>query len=90
MRLGESQDPGFWPNETTGLLRPAVMAYLAGESLSVEDIAALRAYLRQWIEAPWGLSPGIVDLRRRVDALTSRQAIDAWLDDAIGEGIDPL
>lgn len=81
--------PGFWMDETSGVLRPAVEAYLRGEPLSDEQIAALRAYLRQWIAAPW-IGPGIESLRAKVDRLQSREAIDNWLDDASVEGIDPL
>lgn len=82
-------DPGFWMSETTGQLRPAVEAYLAGGAMTEEQIAAMRAYLRQWMAGPWR-GAGIPDLRRRIDGLTTRQAIDAWLDDALARGIDPL
>jgi hypothetical protein len=39
--------PGYWMYETSGVLRPAVEAYLAGGPLSEAHIAALCAYLRQ-------------------------------------------
>jgi hypothetical protein len=81
--------PGFWMDETSDALRPAVEAYVQREPLSDEQIAALRAYLRQWIVAPWKGS-GIERLRAKVDGLQSRDAIDDWLDDALAEGIDPL
>lgn len=81
--------PGFWMYETSGVLRPAVDAYLNHEPMSGEQIAALRAYLRQWIAAPW-IGPGIERLRTKVDGLQSREAISDWLDDALAEGIDPL
>jgi hypothetical protein len=81
--------PGFWMDETSGVLRPAVEAYLQGAPLSDDQIAALRAYLRQWIAAPW-IGPGIERLRTKVDRLQSREAIEDWLDDALAEGIDPL
>lgn len=52
------------------------------------QIAAMRAYLRQWIEAPhWA---GAALLRRDVDSLTSRAAISDWLARAERLGIDPL
>ena len=81
--------PGFWMDETSGVLRPAVESYLYGEPLSDQQIAALRVYLRQWIAAPW-TGPGIERLRAKVDRLQSRAAISDWLDDALDEGIDPL
>jgi hypothetical protein len=80
--------PGYWMHETSGVLRPAVEAYLAGDKLTGDQIAALRAYLRQWIAAPaWR---GVDDLRSEIEGLTSRKAIREWLDKAIELGIDPL
>jgi hypothetical protein len=86
--------PGYWPNETSGVLRPAVEAYLTGAPMPPEQIAAVRAYLRQWIMAPaWdatGPSADITDLRERIDNLVDRETIDDWLQDAEDIGIDPL
>jgi hypothetical protein len=79
--------PGYWMHETSGVLRPAVEAYLNREPLSEADIAAMRAYLRQWIAGFFG---GAADLAGRIDKLTSREAIEDWLDDATEIGIDPL
>jgi hypothetical protein len=79
-------------NETSGELRPAVEAYLKGEVLTPGHIAALRAYLRQWIDSPvWMSGDDEVDqLRCGIDALNSRAAIDLWLSAAAEIGIDPL
>jgi hypothetical protein len=82
--------PGFWMNETSGVLRPAVEAYLAGDGMTAEHIAAMRAYLRQWMEKGAWMGPAIEGLRKGVDGLTSREAIDRWLEDALAEGIDPI
>jgi hypothetical protein len=82
--------PGYWMRETSGVLRPAVEAYLHGEAMTAAQIIAMRAYLRQWILAPSWQGDGIEDLRRRIDRLTSRAEIRAWLDDAEALGIDPL
>ncbi|MCA1452818.1 hypothetical protein I6F35_06235 [Bradyrhizobium sp. BRP22] len=80
--------PGFWMHETSGVLRPAVEAYLQQRPMSPEQIAAMRAYLRQWIAAPlWG---DVDELRRDIDQLTDRAAIDHWLARAADVGIDPL
>lgn len=80
--------PGYWMHETSGVLRPAVEAYLAGGPMSPDQVAAMRAYLRQWIASPsWARA---AELRRRVDGLTDRKAIAQWLDDAMAVGIDPL
>lgn len=82
--------PCFWMNETSGVLRPAVEAYVIGGPMSVEQIAAMRAYLRQFIEAGCWVGPKVGELRDMIDGLTSRKAITAWLVIAIAEGIDPL
>jgi hypothetical protein len=80
--------PGYWMNETSGVLRPAVEAYLNNEPMSEEEIAAMRAYLRQWIAGFHG--DDAADLAARVDKLTSRKPITDWLNDALAVGIDPL
>lgn len=74
--------------ESTGVLRPAVEAYLHGEPLTPEQIAAMRAYLRQWIFAGWPCD--VEELRAGIDGLTCRTAITAWLNRAEQLGIDPL
>jgi hypothetical protein len=87
--------PGYWMHETSGVLRPAVEAYLQGKALSPPQIATLRAYFRQWIMSPvWDQNPhgnpGLAQLRAGIDGLTSRAAISLWLHKAVEEGIDPL
>lgn len=85
--------PFYWMNETSGRLRPAIEAYLKGAALDDGQIAAIRAYLRQWINAPVWHGPAINDLRAGIDGLVSRQAIHDWLDEAAEAAeaeIDPL
>jgi hypothetical protein len=82
--------PGYWMHETSGVLRPAVLAYLDGKALTGEHVAALRAYFRQWIGAPHWYGPDIEALREGVNALTSRTAIERWLSLALESGIDQL
>lgn len=82
--------PGYWMHETTGVLAPAVHAYLSAEPMTGEQIAALRAYLRQWIFAPVWRGDGIDELRSLIGTLTTRRAIEDWLDDAVALGINPL
>jgi hypothetical protein len=81
---------GFWMDETTGVLRPVVEAYLRGEPMTPFQVAAMRAYLRQWIASPTYQGDDIDRLRRRVNGLLSREDISQWLDEAETEGIDPL
>jgi hypothetical protein len=78
---------GYWMNETSGVLRTAVERFLEGDPLTPENIAALRAYLRQWVAGPF---LGVDRLRAGVDGLTSRKAIDEWLDEALELNIDPF
>lgn len=82
--------PGFWMDETSGVLAPVIVAYLHGESLTLKQIAVMRAYLRQWIAAPGFIGPEIDELRERVDALNSIGAIHQWIEDAVSAGADPL
>jgi hypothetical protein len=82
--------PRYWMNEQSGRLEPVIWAFLERGPMSDADIATMRAYLRQWIDAPQWVGPEIANLRQRVDGLTSREAIDRWLDDALKKGIDPL
>jgi hypothetical protein len=91
--------PGYWMHETSGVLRPAVDAYLHGEALTGEQIAAMRAYCRQWVmSSGWDQNPHADDaarerlaiLRRRIDDLVSRPTIEAWIAAAVDMGMDPL
>lgn len=82
--------PDYWMDERSGVLRPAVEAYLKDGEMTAMEVAAMRAYLRQFIDADVWKGPVIGELRRRINDLTSRQAIEVWLDDAIDAGIDPL
>ena len=97
--LPAGMTPGYWMHETSGVLRPAIEAYLSDATMTDEQIAALRAYLRQWIMSPaWDANPHaddatrkkLVFLRRWINGLTSREVIEAWLSEAEKIGIDPL
>jgi hypothetical protein len=86
--MGEA--PGYWMDEQTGCLRPAVVAYLKAAPLSEAQIAALRAYCRQWVHADGFAGPDVDELRAMIDGLTSREALDSWMLKAMLAGIDPL
>jgi hypothetical protein len=82
--------PRYWMHERSGILRPAIEAYLAG-AMTENEVAAMRAYLRQWIFAPvWRGGAAIEALRARIDGLGDRAAIAAWLADAAKQEVDPL
>ena len=91
--------PSFWMHETSGALAEVVERYLLGLSLTPEDIAYLRAYLRQWIMSPvWDQNPhaddddrwALGELRRHINDLTNRETIERWIAWAVDEGMDPL
>lgn len=88
--VSHGQFPGYWKREVGNVLRPAIWAYLHGRPLRPGDTSAIRAYFRQWIDCPAWRGPAIEGLRQRVDQLHTREAIAAWLDDAIEAGVDPL
>jgi hypothetical protein len=79
-----------WMYETSGGLRPAVEAYLRGQDMTSEQVASMRAYLRQWVTAPARQGPEVDALRQGVDGLTTDAAISQWLDLAAKSNIDPL
>jgi len=82
--------PGYWMWETSGVLRPAIEAYLRGVEMTPEQIEAMRAYLRQWIMSPLWTGETLDFLRASINGLNSRERIGMWLDDALDAGIDPL
>jgi len=76
--------------ETSGVLRPAIERYLNGQPLTGANIAAIRAYFRQWMAHPGWQGPAVNALRVDVERLDGEEAIRRWLDAAEAEGIDPL
>jgi hypothetical protein len=88
--MSAPESPGFWRDERGPLLRPAIEAYLGGKPMTTMQLAAMRAYLRQWIAAPIWEGPMIEKLRADIETLYSREAITAWIERAEQEGIDPL
>jgi hypothetical protein len=81
--------PGYWMNETGGVLRPAIESYLAGGDLAPHQVAVIRVYLWQWMGGDWR-GPMVDVLRTAVYEITTRADIDGWLDRALNAGIDPL
>jgi hypothetical protein len=81
--------PGYWMNETSGKLRPVVEKYLRGESLTIYELNAIRAYIRQWMRGDFH-GPEVEQLRARVDGIVTTAALTSWLDDAADAGVDPL
>ncbi len=82
--------PGYWMNETSGVLRPAVEAYLCRKWMTPEQVAAMRAYLRQWMEKGDWRGSGARQLLSLVDEIRTAADISVWLNLAEQRGIDPL
>lgn len=82
--------PGYWASETSGVLQPVVRKYLTGAELTPPEIAIMRAYLCQWVNAAGFLGPDVARLRRTVEQLGTTVDVHRWLDEALDAGIDPL
>jgi hypothetical protein len=82
--------PGYWTNETSGVLRPAIEGYLCGRPLTTIQIAAIRAYFKQWISSELWAGDGIEVLRSLAERIRTRVDIDQWVHMADKEGLDPL
>lgn len=81
--------PNYWQYETSGILRPAIEAYIAGGPMTRGQILAVRAYLRQWITGDFR-GPRVDELRRDVNSICSRADIAKWIRIAVAENMDPL
>jgi len=88
--MTENDGPGYWMAETSSVLRPAVEAYLKDVEMTDDQIATMRAYLRQWIEKGNWIGGSIGDLRAMVGRIKTRADIHEWVYRAELEGIDPL
>lgn len=79
--------PGYWPNETSGVLAPAILAYLHDQPLTPAQVGAIRAYIRQWMRGDY---LGVEELTAKIDAIQTREDLHRWFDEALELGIDPL
>jgi hypothetical protein len=82
--------PAYWTSEQSGVLRPAIEAYLCGRPLTTMQIAGIRAYFKQWIGSEVWAGPGIEVLRTLAETIRTRVDIDRWVRMADKEGLDPL
>jgi hypothetical protein len=80
--------PGYWMNETSGVLAPVVEKYLNAGELTADELALMRAYLEQWARGFVG--PDVAALRARLPLIRSSADLGRWLADDIDAGIDPL
>jgi hypothetical protein len=92
-------EPKYWMNETTGVLRPAIMALVDGSTLTQAQLATLRGYFHAWLDSPvWDQNPTadesdkvwLAARRAEIDGLTDREKVESWVDALIASGMDPL
>jgi hypothetical protein len=83
--------PHFWMTEQSGLLEPAVEAYLNGEPLSAAALDLIKQYLRQYLER--ALMAGAANrgaLLRRTEALRNSREIERFADELSEYGVEPF
>jgi len=87
----DSRAPKYWMHETSGVLEWVVKCYLQNEQMTEKQIAIMREYLKQWVTSPvWKCCDDLARLQRDVEKIQTQPDIDAWLEAALAEGIDPL
>lgn len=97
---GSALAPKYWMDETSGVLRAVVRAYLNNpESLNGADVRVMVSYLYQWIASPvWDMNPqhdevslqALAFLRESVKRIRTGRDVSNWLLAALVHGIDPL
>lgn len=90
MKLMNTFAPGYWMHETSGVLRPAVEAYLSGRVLNDAEIGIMRDYLSQWMTQGDWKGSDVEVLIVALPALRTREDLERWLAAADKRGIDPL
>lgn len=87
----ESRAPGYWPNETSGVLIAVVTRYLYGLLLNGAEVRIMKAYLAQWVDAPgWIQGDALEALRAQVKRIETEAQLHAAIDAATDLGMDPL
>ena len=92
------QLPYYWKDEATGLLPEAIHSYLdyilgKRTSFGLRDFCLVVAYMKHFINAPcWPEdSDGLLaSLRIGIDKVETAKGIDAWIQQCLLIGLDPL
>lgn len=85
--------PGYWPNETSGVLVPVITRYLNGEPLDAAQVRIMKSYLAQWVNAPVWRSAGgngLEELRAQVKRIETEAQLHAAIEAITDFGMDPL
>jgi hypothetical protein len=86
--------PLYWKDETSGVLKAAMMGYLERHEIT----PLFLDYLNYWIEAPaWRFREtepeylaALAELIARSKTLKHAQEVRTWINDCLNWGIDPL
>jgi hypothetical protein len=97
---GSSDAPNYWMWETSGDLAVAVHQFLTYPNhCTLRQLALLRAYFQQWVDAPvWDQNPSADDesraelkrLRAQCRGITNVADAQRWIRSALDVGMDPL
>jgi hypothetical protein len=92
--------PPYWKNETSGILQPAITAFIERgvygsktPAPTPEQMGLIKQYLALYINAPcWqeGVQGQLAALRQSVNGINDLASCDRWLDEAMKWGFDPL
>lgn len=80
--------PLYWMNETTGVMRSAVIAFLDGNATE-KQLALVIAYCKAWVDCPvW--EGNLAGIRKSIREVKTSDELKWWIHEALEEGIDPL
>lgn len=81
--------PRFWMEEQTGVLEDAVETYLEGDRLSPAQLAAIKTYLKQFVQrAPLAGDAKVHLLVQKIDRLQSTRDVQNFAEDVAELGAE--
>ena len=84
-----ARPPRFWMEEQTGVLEEAVATYLEGERLQPAQLAAIKVYLKQFVErAPLAGEAKVPLLLQKIERLQTTRDIEDFADEVAEFGAE--
>ena len=84
-----AKPPRFWMEEQSGVLSDAVETYLEGERLSPSQLAAIKVYLKQFVErAPLAGDAKVPLLLQKIDRLKATRDVEDFADEVAEYGAE--
>ncbi|MBA3948157.1 MAG: hypothetical protein H0X37_26855 [Herpetosiphonaceae bacterium] len=81
--------PRFWMEEQTGVLSAAVEAYLDGQRLKPDQLAAIKVYLKQYVErAVLAGAAKVPLLVSKIDKIKSNGDLERFADEVAELGAE--